>query len=46
VLYWLAGANVGFEYMNWLLDLAVVIVFALALIAVATQMFERATIED
>lgn len=46
VRYWLAGANVGFEYMNWLLDLAVVIVFALALIAVATQMFERATIED
>ncbi|MGB9827594.1 MAG: ABC transporter permease [Thermosphaera sp.] len=46
VRYWLAGANVGFEYMNWHLDLAIITVFAIVLLAVAAEMFEKATIED
>lgn len=46
VRYWLTGADVGFEYMHWSMDLLVIFGFAAILLAVASEMFEKTTIED
>jgi ABC-2 type transport system permease protein len=46
VRYWLAGADVGFDYMNWYIDLLTAVVFSIALTALAAELFEKTTIED
>ena len=46
VRYWLAGANAGFEYMNPLTDLAILIAFTSLMLVTAVKTFEKATVED
>ncbi|MEL9908637.1 MAG: ABC transporter permease [Desulfurococcus sp.] len=44
--YWLTGADVGFDYMNPLVDIVVLSIISIVLLVVAMRIFERATIED
>lgn len=44
--YWLANADVGFEYMNPLTDLAILTVFTIVMIIEAMNIFEKTTLED
>jgi ABC-2 type transport system permease protein len=46
VRYWLAGANAGFEYMNPLTDLAILIAFTSLMLVTAVKTFEKTTVED
>jgi ABC-2 type transport system permease protein len=46
VRYWLAGANAGFEYMNPLTDLAILIAFTSFMLVTAVKTFEKTTVED
>ncbi|RLG79356.1 MAG: ABC transporter [Thermoprotei archaeon] len=46
VRYWLASADVGFEYMNPITDLAILTLFAIAMITIAAKTFEKTTLED
>ncbi len=38
--YWLTGADVGFDYMNPLIDLTILSAFTAAMLAIAIRMFE------
>jgi len=46
VRYWLTGANVGLEYMNPTIDIAILAAAAITLIVVAGWAFNKATVED
>jgi ABC-2 type transport system permease protein len=46
VRLWLAGASVGFDYMNALTDLAILIVFTAFMTIIAVKIFEKATVEE
>ena len=44
--YWLAGASVGFDYMDSVTDLLILTATAGVLVLLATKAFEKTTIED
>lgn len=44
--YWLTGANVGFDYMDPIVDLVLLSAMSIVLLLVAMRLFERATLED
>lgn len=44
--YWLAGASVGFDYMDPVTDLLILTVTASVLVLLAAKAFEKTTIED
>jgi len=46
VRLWLAGASVGFDYMNALTDLAILIAFTAFMTIIAVKIFEKATVEE
>jgi ABC-2 type transport system permease protein len=46
VRYWLTGANVGLEYMNPTIDIAILAAAAITLLVVAGWAFNKATVED
>jgi len=46
VRLWLAGASVGFNYMNALTDLAILIAFTAFMTIIAVKIFEKATVEE
>jgi ABC-2 type transport system permease protein len=46
VRYWLTGANVGLEYMDPTIDIAILAAAAITLLVVAGWAFNKATVED
>jgi len=46
VRYWLANADVGFEYMDPLTDLTILTMFTVAMMIIAMKTFEKTTLED
>jgi ABC-2 type transport system permease protein len=46
VRLWLAGASVGFDYMNAITDLAILIAFTAFMTIIAVKIFEKAMVEE
>ena len=46
VNYWFAGVDVGFDYMNWYINLLTARMFPISLTVSAAELFEKTTIED